>query len=848
MKILDNSNGLPQNSVFALEKDNQGYLWIATEEGLLRFDGTTHKVFDQDTYPEMLEQTYYTFFKTPSGIWATADRSIALLEKNIKTVIDCATITENTWIRALVEDENLGVLIGTQAGKIHVWKNDSFSLLDFWNPKIKMEILSFFPIENSKLLVGTTRGLYELNLLNKSSSLISSDSLSIQKVFGTSQSIFISTVDSGIFRLGENYEMENIISQEEGKDINPSSLTTDFKGRIWAGSLEKGLIVYDNGTITRFTYPEIKNYTIRKIIKEPNHLYLGTLGKGFALVKHAKVSKLGFDALKDRNIKPIFQSSDSSIWIGTKLDGLHRIKNGKLTTFTVNNGLLQNGVTTLGSSNDRVYVGSTSGISVLDLKTNQVVDQITREDGLRSTYINVVYKDSRGWLWILSRNGGMHYIDEAGILHRVQLSENFATTNFISIRELKNKQIVIGSANKGIFRIENGQFLENQTLPLTPGEDVIYAIFEDNSNDLWFGTHGGLVLLKDGKFKLLKKFNGLKSRAVYSITSDELNGVWISNNFGVQYFPNSELERFKGPTEKDFFIATTLYNQSLGMPNSEANGLIFPAAIRDMSGKIWIPTVEGVGVIDPSSLNETESEPANFAWDELQIGDQTTPIEDAINIPSGVSMFQVSFSLIDFKNPTQYSFFYRINQKSEIWLPIRDLRELTFNGLKPGKYTLEVKILRYGRLDKIHSLPIVVSATLMETTVFKVFIGLVSLFLIFFIIKYYLNIRMKNSLEVKVNQRTQELSTTNAQLKNAVKEIETQNVILKEITWGQSHLVRAPLTKAMGINQLLIKYPKYSNVGKSKDQLELELLETLKQLDAIVKETHAKSENLKGND
>ncbi|WP_332914635.1 hypothetical protein [Algoriphagus boritolerans] len=65
-----------------------------------------------------------------------------------------------------------------------------------------------------------------------------------------------------------------------------------------------------------------------------------------------------------------------------------------------------------------------------------------------------------------------------------------------------------------------------------------------------------------------------------------------------------------------------------------------------------------------------------------------------------------------------------------------------------------------------------------------------------------------------VGQRTIELSRANEKLKNAVLEIEDQNLILKEITWNQSHLVRAPLTKAMGINQLLIKYANYSNVEK----------------------------------
>ena len=64
MESWDNTKGLPQNTIFAMDRDNFGFLWTATEEGLVRFDGKTLKVFSQESYPEMLEQTYYTFFKT----------------------------------------------------------------------------------------------------------------------------------------------------------------------------------------------------------------------------------------------------------------------------------------------------------------------------------------------------------------------------------------------------------------------------------------------------------------------------------------------------------------------------------------------------------------------------------------------------------------------------------------------------------------------------------------------------------------------------------------------------------------------------------------------------------------
>ncbi|WP_157963224.1 ligand-binding sensor domain-containing protein [Algoriphagus litoralis] len=845
LEIWDNSNGLPQNAVFALEKDNQGYLWIATEEGLVRFDGIYPKVFDQENYPEMLEQTYYTFFKTPGGIWATADRSIALLEKNILKVIDCAEITKNTWIRAIAENGPDELLIGNQKGEIHVWKDDTFKPLEFWNPSVNLEILSFFPIPDSKLLVGTDRGLYEVDLKAKKTRLISALDFAAQKIFGTPESIFVSSRNEGIFRMQGDYEMELVISHDESRDVNSSSLTTDSENRIWAGSVETGLIMIQNGRITRYTYPELKNFTVRKIIKEDHNLYLGTLGKGLAVIKPAKVNQLDYEVLTGKNIKAVFQANDSSIWVGTRSDGIHRIKSGKITSITTAEGLIQNGITTIGASKDKIYAGSTSGISIIDLKSGKVIERLTKEDGLKSDYVYAIFQDSRDWIWILTRYGGMHYLDENRKLNEVALPEEFANTNFISIYELENRQLIIGSMNKGIFRIENGQFVENRTLPLAPGEDLVYCIYEDKNGDLWLGTHGGIVLLSGDSFKVFRKSNGLKSQSVYSMTADGLGGLWISNNFGVQYFSISELERFKVSTEKDFFSAFSLYNQTMGMPNSEANGLIFPAALLDFSGKIWIPTVEGLGIIDPQSLSQKTVKPANFTWDELNIGDQKTPIGDKITIPEGVSMFQISYSLIDFENYAQYSLFYKIDENSDLWLPIKDQKQLIFYGLKPGEYTLEIKVLRSGILDSIHALPIVVSARVFETNTFKILAILAFCILVYFFVKFYLNTKMKNDLEVKVNQRTLELSQINEKLKDALREIEDQNVILRDITWSQSHLVRAPLTKAMGINQLLINYPKYSNVGKSKEELETELLETLKQLDEIVKETHSKSENLK---
>jgi ligand-binding sensor domain-containing protein len=845
MEIWDNSNGLPQNAVFALEKDEFGYIWVSTEEGLVRLDGISSKVFDRESYPIMQEQTYYTFYKTEKGIWASGDRSIAFLNKSILKVIDCSSISEYSRIRAVFEDQEGRLLIGNSKGEIYRFENEQFVPLEFWKPEVDLEIQNFFQINPSELLVATTSGLYKINIEKNTSMELAPSNFSAMKVFGNTNLAYVFSPQEGIFRINEELQLEEAVPIQEVKDIDFNSLTLDTENRIWAGSLVGGLIFIENGVVNRFNYPELNNYPIRGIIKDGTTLYLGTLGKGLAIVKPARVKQPNFEELQKKNIKALIQGSDSSIWIGTRSDGLFRIVGNKIDSWKEEDGLLTNGITTLATKEDKVYIGSSQGVSILDIGTGKFSGFFTKENGLKNNYVQAVYKDSKNTIWILTRNGGLHYIEENGTIQQADLPAEFERTRFVSILESKNGDMIVGSMSRGVFRIRDGVFIENQPLPLTPSEDIIYCIHEDKDGTLFFGTHGGLIMLRDGQFKSLKKQNGLQTQAVYSFTDDGKNGYWITNNFGAQFFSYQEFNLFKESTDDSFFIGSTLYDQGVGMPNSEANGLIFPAVARDFKGRIWVPTVEGVGIIDPSLQSGMEKEEIVFQWDELQYGDQKETIDEEITIPEGIRMFQVSFSLIDFNNPSQYSVFYLIESKSDNWLPLKDQRFLYFNGLKPGNYTLKAKILRYGQQEAIYSLPIRVSASFFETLFFKISLGLAVILLIYLALKFYLGLRLKNQLEAKVSKRTLELSQTNEKLKEAVKEIEKQKEVLHELTWKQSHLLRAPLSKAIGINQLLVNYSKYQKVDKSKEELEQELLSSLKQVDEILKDTFNKSENLK---
>jgi ligand-binding sensor domain-containing protein len=847
VELWDNTRGLPQNAIYAMNFDHAGFLWMATEEGLARHDGLEIKVFDKGGYNRMLDQTYYSFFKGKSGIWASSDRSIALLDKTITKVIDCNHIADNSWIMTLSEDDNGYLWIGTQDGNVHLWKNDTFSLLPNWKPEQGTETQSLYHKGDGIMLIGTNNGLYEYNYQKNTHRLLTERNIVARKVQVEGGRIYIAVPEKGVYRVEEDMKLVELVSFEKIKDVGFHTITKDKYNNLWAGSTENGLIRIHSGGVERFYFDEIKNYTIRNIQYDGENLYLGTHGRGLVIVKPAKVQKINHQELREKNVKALFQDSNDNYWIGTKSEGVYKIENGAIKSFNTSNGLLLNWVNTIGEDKNNIYVGSTAGISIIDKKTEKIIGSITEKTGLKSNYVYVVFEDSKETLWILTRYGGLHYREKGGELKRVSLPDKFRNTNFNTIKELQNGELMIGSMNYGAFRIADHEFKENIDLPLKPGENVIYAIHQDSSGDLWFGTHGGIVLYKDGKFSRLTRENGLSSVSVFSITHDGKSGIWISNNFGVQYFPEKELEKFKTSESESFHAASVVYNKSHGMPNSETNGLIFPAAFKDNTGKIWIPTVEGVGIINPMNM-ELKDNSANFKWDELLLGGEKISIEnEGLLIPAGTSSFQISFSNIDFTNPSEFTLYQRIPSKNEQWIPIREQRSIIFSGLRPGNYELQVRVMRNGQLDGIHTLPMEVKAFFFEMIWFRLLVVSLACILAYFIVTYIAKVKVNNTLEKLVQERTLELSSTNDLLKEALTKIESQNYSLKEITWQQSHLVRAPLTKALGLTHLLINYPKYKEVGKSKDQVKKEILETLEQLDKIVRETHNKSESLVNN-
>lgn len=829
----NNTNGIPHNTIYALEKDQMGYTWLATEEGLTRFDGSSTVIFEPTNSPELIETSYYNFFPVPGkGIWATGDFSLVLLNKTIKKVINCHSITASSWLTSVSEDRNGDVWIGTKEGKIFRYHDGSFSPLSLWKNLGKDPISSLLAI-NDLLLIGTDSGLFIYDKNKENLERLPQSPNNVKNIFQSGKDILFGAIGSGLWKMESDRTVTLVTKEKELAGIDYRSLRSDKEERIWAGTEKGEILLIEDGHVKHLNFPELAENPIRKLFIDGNHFFVGTQSKGLMVFKESLIQKFEHPLLSNKNIRPIFQANDESVWIGTRSSGVFRISEGKTTVFDASKGMVHEGILSLYGDETNMYVGTREGLYRIGLKSNTITEDYHLSQAFPRYQINTITRDNTGKIWFSAAHGGVYYLDKSNQIQAINLPDDLKKVNFISSYLLKNGDLVFGSESYGHIIIRNGIVVQRKALNLVPGENIIYTFYEDSEGDLWLGTQGGLMLEKNGKISLIRKEHGLIANGIYSITKDNLGQLWISSNFGIQKFPESELSRFKNQGEEDFFLASETFNDKHGMSNLETNSRVSPASFIMSNGQIWIPTIEGISIIQPESFRERKTY-SLFFWDQLKFGNTFSNIENGLKIDAGTRNFSITFSIIDYEDENQSSYFYRIKEVSEDWTYLGKRKEIFFNLLPPKTYTLEVKKLDRGKIADIYSLEFRVLPFFYQTLLFKILCCLTIILLAIFFISYSLKVKLGKQLAYKVQQRTKEIEEANHKLERAVKRIERQNKRLRDTIWHQSHTIRGPLTRAMAVINYLKEIEEHEE-ELSKEELLAEVEKSLQELDQNIR-------------
>lgn len=520
--------GLPQNSVHGIVQTPDGYLWIATLNGVARFDGIRFVVFDRSNTEGIGANRFTSMIQDSSGaLWLVSEGGNIVRYQNGKfQTLGLAEGVRPLSVAGVTTDNRGGVWIVSD-GVIRRWSDtakhfqqEAAAPTGVWFTTLWWTGTGFWGLKAGKLYC-FVHGKLSVHDIPKSLSAAKFKDAAIEED-GT---LWISLP-------GDRLAM--ISSRNVTISSTPVERSfTDKSGRQWemriAPNLDRTLLFSVGGRTEEISY---------NIINEDNesNLWVGAEGRGlFRIQKQSVMVYSKAQGLVGGNIYPVFKSSNGSIWVGTWPAGLSQIRDGRVVTYTQRDGV-PGPVTALAEdAKGRLWVGTHGGLRLLtqgrlhiptelpasELPTVQAILQTRDGSMMLATQHGVYVLEGSGSHWLTSKNG-------------------LATDDARVLIQSRNGDIWIGGYG-GLTRIHNGmmqRWTEQDGLP----SNTVRAIYEDEAGDLWIGTYdGGLGRLRGGRWTTFNTKTGLFDNGVFQILEDSHSNFWMSSNRGISRVPKEQL-------------------------------------------------------------------------------------------------------------------------------------------------------------------------------------------------------------------------------------------------------------------------------------------------------------------
>jgi len=846
LKTWDNTTGLPSNAVSSIAKDKTGYLWLATERGLVRFNGSNFYTFDTENTPGLETTLIYHVVKSPDGgIWAsTAQQVLRVVNGSVSIYNLHEKDSRIIWITALEMVDSGNLWIGTNSGDLFTFSEGNLIEIESWRDVSSGSVQVIKKTEFG-ILAGTSEGLFFVDFENKVLELDDFSGLYIRSVLESSETgLWVGTLNNGLYNYS-NGDIHHFGTEDGLADRFVNALAEDEDGRIWIGLGSAGIQLLINGEITPFQETSDEFDEVRYLYSTgKGSVWASTSQFGLVHIRKGLINNItAREGLSSNIILGVYQHENGDIWIGTAGAGVNRISGGTITTYTYEDGLGHDIVLGMNGNDEYVYLATGIGLSRFNISEGRIDRTFTEEDGMKSSTVFGVYRDSRDRMWVTGRNGAIYEIIDNETLVAADLPENLNYAEFTAVFEDSAENLWFGSVVGGIVvRSPDGTFRAYDPQNYYPVETVL-DFYEDEEGEIWMSTEYGLLLFRDGSFTRFGTENGFYSNTMSRIIpyNDKL---WIGSMEGIQKVYKQDLLKLKhGKTDR---ISVRLFDRSDGMMNHEVNGGFYPSGWTMQDNTIWFPTMHGVAILDPERTEE-ETATLSVLIESVSYGGMVFSDFDDLYIPAGVYNTEISFTSLEFSKPQTISYYFRLKGLSDEWQHAGSRHTAYFTSIPPGTYQFEVKAEQFGKMSETAVIDLRVGAFLYQTTWFRVLLLFVLFMAGYFIRVFYAKHKTQVLLKETVDEKTRELSDRNADLENVLRDLGRQNEVLKEVAWVQAHELRGPLSRLLGMIEVLENYDSYKTIKKSKEEIEREIAASARELDVIIRRLNRQIEDIDEN-
>ena len=672
-------DGLPDQTVQAVAQTSDGYLWIGTKGGLLRFDGAHFVIYDHTNTPGLSESSINCLSVSRDGsLWiGTEGGGLVRYQASVFHAYPTEDGASDSFVRAILEDRRGNIWVGGDQGLFQV-EGARLRRLDGVGQVPSVFVRSIVEDAEGGVWVGGTTLLDFHGQAPREFELPGGPSLNLVTAMLPAKdgTMWVGTL-SGLHTLSKS----GVLQRAEGVEGTVQTLRELSDGALWVGTLGHGIYIVARGSISALASPKfLPSNTVLAIFEDGEHnLWLGTQ-EGLLRLSRSTVSITAFPEDSDSQFETIYQDHDGSVWAAST--HLFHIRKGRVER-AVFPALPNVRVRTLlrGRRGD-LWIG-TDGAGLYHLAGHQTVRYTSPR--IANDFIRVLLQGRDGSLWV-GTDGGLSHLTDTG-------TSNYNTPNglvYFSVTALLEDHtgdLWIGTS-RGLSRLHAGLFVDDAVVASLKHEKI-WSIHEDPEGGLWFATSNGLYSLRAGILARLTTAQGLAGNVIYQILEDSSSHLWLSGPNEVSRVDRHAIERSLA-NSGTLPLSLTLYPVSQEFESVELYGGMQPAGFLSSQQSIWFPSNKG-----PVHIQIPRDPPASrpvfpVTIDRVVAGGSELPVKPRVVIAPGDGRLEISFAAILLRSQEALRYKYKLEGFDRDWNETFTRRTAYYTNLPPGKYRFRV--------------------------------------------------------------------------------------------------------------------------------------------------------------